>query len=243
MATENDILRYTVQFPKEFEVADSLRDFALAVSGGDLDKPGPGKLLAHLADANDYWDLYWRTIKAHGSMSKALAFPEAKSIGDIFESAWLAPFLSGGRTAQEDITHRNGGVFISCMRDKDFAFFGTLGGIYEWSPRWLERGENVRSQRSGQSWLTYGKPTAAALKNWGASEAEDLEWGLSAIEAVKWDDGRRLIIGRSRNGFMTRWLAVLPPDQTAMSLLGEHELGEIAAEQVAREEAFGPEGN
>jgi hypothetical protein len=231
-----DLFKYTEQFPAEFAAAKTFAEFAASLDGS---KPGTGRLLQHIAAKYpDSWELYYRTIKAHGFVSRALAMPEAKSVRDIFASVSLYPYEIGGKFRSELQYVRAGAAFISGTRAKGFDYFGRLGAIYEWSPKWLERGDKVRSVRSGTQWLTGAVPTHEVVKAYGAIAGPG-EWELATFEAVRRNDGRILIIARSSNGFGNRWLALLDEGETALSMLDDHERGEIAAELEARRAAWG----
>lgn len=230
--------RFTEQFPAEFAAASTFAEFAASLDGS---KPGPGRLLQHIVEKygqDSYWSQYFRTIKAHGFVGKALAFPDAKSVRDIFTDVSLYPYETGGLTREQIQYVRAGAAFISDTRAKGFAYFGRLGATYEWSSRWLEKGEKVRSVRGGTQWLTAAIPTHATVKAYGAIAGPG-EWELATFEIVRRDDGRQLVVARSTNGFGNTWLALLDAGETALSMLDDHERGEIEAEMQRQRDAWG----
>lgn len=231
-----DLIKYSEQFPAEFAAANSFAEFAASLDGS---KPGPGRLLQHIAEKyGDAWDKSFRTIKAHGSSpSRALLMPEAKTVRDLFADVSLYPYETGGKYRDQIQYVRAGAAFISANRASGFAFFGRLGAVYEWSKEWLARGDKVRSVRGGSQWLTAAIPTQATVDAFGAIAGPG-EWELATFEAVEWNDGRILIVARCNNGFGQRWLALLQPGETALSMLDDHERGEIEAERAREAEAY-----
>lgn len=230
-----DLFKYSEQFPAEFASASTFAEFANKL---DASKPGPGRLLQHIAATYpDSWELSFRTIKSHGFVGKALLLPEARKASDIFADVSLYPYGIGQTNRNDCPMVQAGAAFISALRAKDFAYFGRLGAKYEWSPEWLKRGEKIRRISGGEQWLTGAKPTQAVIDAFGPVTAD--EWGLATFEIVKRDDGRLLVIARCRNGFGERWLALLDAGESALPMLGDHERGEIAAEEARQVEAWG----
>lgn len=218
---------YTERFPAEFAASATFADFAASL---DASTPGPGRLLQHVATTYpEQWERYYRTIKTHGFVSRSLLLPEARKASDVFADVSLYPYQTG-IYRDETAYLLAGAAFVSSTRAKDFVYFGRLGAKYEWSRDWLARGERLGSVSGGVQWLTAAKPTAAVVEAFGPVSVE--EWGLSTFEAVQWSDGRTLIIARCNNGFGVQWVAVLDKGETAFSMLGEHERGEIEAERA-----------
>jgi len=230
-----DFFKITEKFPAEFAAAKSFAEFAASL---DASKPGPGRVLQHIAERygdEAYMSTYFHTVKAHGFVSRALSLPNVKTVAELFESVSLLPYSIGG-----DSCEIAGMVFVSGLRAKGFDYFGHLGATYDWSPKWLERNppEYIRRVSKPNQFLTGAKPSAALVEAWG-SYGNDREWSLATVEAIRWEDGRTLICGRSRNGFGTQWLALLNPGETAVSMLSDHERGEIEAEKQAQIAAWG----
>lgn len=231
----SQLFRYTEQFPEAFANSATFADFAAALDGS---KPGPGKLLQHIAERYpDSWEGAYQTFKAHGFLARPLAMPHARKVGDIFAGVDLYPYETGIFRGQVQYV-RNGAAFISSLRAPGFAYFGRLGATYEWSPRWLERGEKIRSVRGGTQWLTAATPSVATVAAIG-SVCGPGEWDLATFEVIRWQDGRQLVTTRSHNGFGARWLALLDAGESALSMLDDHERGEIEAEQARQVEAWG----
>lgn len=229
-----DLFNYTKLFPAEFAAADSFAAFAAALDGS---QPGPGKLLQHIAAKYPgAWDNSFRTIKVHGFVGRPLLCPEARKAADLFAEVSLYPHATGGHYRHEEPHVQAGAAFISETHAKGFAYFGPLGATYGWSPEHLARGSKIRSQRGGQNWLTGAKPTPAVVEAFGATGTDD--WDLATFEVVRRDDGRQLVVARSHNGFGSRWLALLDAGETAVSMLSDHERGEIEAEMQRQREAW-----
>lgn len=169
-------------------------------------------------------------------MSRALVMPHAKTVRELFADVSLYPYQMGGYRSDTEYV-KAGACFVMGSRAKGFQFFGRLGATYEWSKEWLARGEKLRSVRGGNQWLTAAKPTQELVKAYGAKPGSD-DWDLSTFEVVDWADGRRLVIGRCHNGFGVRWIALLNAEETALSMLGDHERGEIEAEEARQKDAY-----
>lgn len=233
-----DLFKYTQQFSAEFAAADTFADFAASL---DSSNPGPGRMLQHIADKYPgAWELCFQTFKTHGFVSKALLCPAARKVRDVFESVSLFPYETGGGFRHESQYVRAGAVFLSQTRCPGFAYFGRLGATYEWASDHLTRGEAIRSVRGGSQWLTAAVPAESVVSAYGSKPGPD-DWSLATIEAVQWADGRILLIARAANHFGERWLALLDAGETALSMLSDHERGEIAAEQERQNAAWGVE--
>lgn len=217
----SDLWKYGEQFPNEWAAASTFAEFAAALDGS---KPGPGKLLQHIAaTCPDSWETGFQTLKIHGFMSRALALPHARKAADIFAHVGLYPCQTGVYRDQVQYVEA-GAAFISGLRAPGFDYFGRLGANY------VRDGKPYIS--GGLQVLTAAKPTAAVIAACGNAGAG--EWDLATFEAVRWADGRTLICTRSTNGFGTQWLCVLDAGESALSLLSEHERGEIQAEHARK---------
>jgi hypothetical protein len=229
-----DLFRYSEQFAEQFAAANTFAEFAASL---DASKPGPGRLLQHIAEQYpDSWELSFRTIKAHGFVGRELLLREAKAVEDIFAAVSLYEYATGGMYRDQIPYVRDGFAFVSALRCEDFAYFGRLGAIYDWSPDWLKRGEKIRRVHGGTQYLTAAKPTQAVIDAYGPAGAG--EWDLATFEVIK-HETNLLVTVRANNGFGERWLAVLPLGSSALPMMGEHERGEIAAEQARQVEAWG----
>lgn len=231
-----DLFRATERHPREFAESATLREFAYSLNGS---KPGTGRLLQHISDNyGESWELYYRTIKNHGFVNRPLLLPDARKVSDLLESCTLLG-TENGRYLHETQPAIRKLAFIFATRAKGFAYSGHLGAVYGWSKSWLARGERLRAiLRSNGYYATYGKPTAALVEAYGA-DAGAGDWNLSTLEAVQWDDGRILIVANCNNGFGRQWVAVLDAGENTLSLLGEHERGEVEADKEARLAAWG----
>lgn len=227
--------RVTVECSAQFAEHDNFADFAASL---DASKPGTGRLLQNIAQKypNGYWSLYYATIKVHGFVGRALLMPKATKCRDIFADVSLYPYESGGLYRHQIQHVRAGAAYISGRRAPGFEYFGRLGAIYEWSQRWLERGEKIKSIRGGTQWLTGAIPTQATVDAYGAIAGPG-EWELGTFEAIKRDDGI-LVTAKCNNGFGSRWLALLDSDECALDMLDDHERGEIEAEIARRDDAW-----
>jgi hypothetical protein len=232
---ESDFFSATELHADEFKAANTLEEFISLIPDNRASWQIGMMKSAIEKYGSEYWGhRYFATIKNHGFMTRALELPNVRKAAELFESVALYPMSTGGRASSYAET---GAVFISTSgRDNGFAYFGPLGARYDWSPDWLKRGEKVRRQSGGQNWLTGGVPSPALKNCWGA--CEDPEWRLSTVEVIKWEDGRFLAVGRARNGFSSRWLAVLDAGESVMPMLSEWERGEIAAEKAAQAAAW-----
>lgn len=231
-----DLFRHTETHAAEFAASDTFAAFAAALDGS---KPGTGKLLQHIAVTYPgTWEATYATFKAHGFVGKALLMPHARKVSDLFDDVSLYAYTMGGRTRAETSYVRNGAGFVSHNRAKGFGYFGRLGATYQWAPEHLARGAKVRSVRGGEQWLTGATPNAAVIAAYGAPAGPE-DWDISTFEAIRWSDGRILVTVNCHNGFGTRWLAVLDADQSALSMLDDHERGEIEAERARQAEAWG----
>lgn len=225
--------------PEQFAKHETLAAFAASL---DASKPGEGKVMQWLVERypDGYWPGYYTTIKNHGFMSKALAMPHARKVTDIFESVMLAQSVNG--VYRDQIPYKAlGYAFVSALRNPDFAYFGYLGAKYGWSKDWLKRGERLRAilRTNGNNWLTVAKPNAALRAIVGPAGPGDFQ--TATYEAIKRPDGRILITERDNTGIGTRWIALLDVGESCLSMLSEHELGEIKAEQAQRLAGYGTE--
>lgn len=233
-----DLFKYSEQFPSEFAAADSFRAFANSLDGS---KPGPGKLLQHIAETYpESWELSFQTIKEHGFTGGPLLLPHARTARELFSDVSLYPYATGAHYRDQIDYVRAGAAFVSVLRSKGFAYFGRLGATYEWSPEWLKRGEKIKRVSGGIQYVTAAKPTQAVIDAYGPCGAG--EWDLATFEIVKRDDGRQLVVARANNGFGSRWLALLDPGETATALMSDHERGEIAAEEARQADAWKESG-
>lgn len=229
----------TERHAAEFAASATLAEFAASL---DASKPGDGRVLQHIVATypDGYWTSYYETIKAHGCfVSHALLMPHARKVTDLFESVMLAQSVNG--CYRHEVPYvRDGYAFVSAMRAKGFAYFGYLGATYGYSKDWLKRGERLPAILNSGSgnWLTAAKPNAAFIKAYGYAAGSG-DYNLATIEAVQWSDGRILILARDNLGFSSRWIAILDAGESAMSMLSEHELGEIAHEESARLAGYG----
>lgn len=189
----------------------------------------------------------FKAFKARGIefVSKPLPFPSAASAADLFEAARFVPTPEGGLyrdQAAKLLAERTGGegfVFVSSHRAAEFALSAHMGGKLDWSPEWLARGERIRRRTGAAKFYgTYARPNAAVLKAWGDDMGEG-EWALASVEAVKWESGHVLIIGRSHNGFANRWLALLDPGASLFPLMPQADRDFIEAERAAERAAWG----
>lgn len=218
-----DLFKYTEQFPEAFTNAETFDAFAAQLDGS---KPGPGKLLQHIAAKYPgSWDASYRTIKKHGFTAKPLLLPEATKARDIFADVGLYPYQCGCYRHEVEYV-RAGAAFVSGRRadraakDTGFDYFGRLGASY------VRNGKPYIS--GGKQVLTAAKPTDAVKSVY--SDAGAGEWNLASFEAITWEDGRTLITVRATNGFVERWLCILDPGETAFALLPERDRMAIAAE-------------
>jgi hypothetical protein len=220
----------TERFSAEFAAADTFADFAAAL---DASKPGIARVIQYQADKYpDNWTRTYRTFKAHGFVAKELLLPEARTVRDIFADVSLYEYQTGGRTRAENPYVRAGAAFISTSRARDFAYFGHLGADYSL------RDGYAKHIKGGTYWLTGAVPTQAVVSAYGSPTGAD-EWDISTFEVIRWEDGRQLVTVNCHNGFGTRWLAVLDAGETALSMLDDHERGEIEAEKARQIEAWG----
>jgi hypothetical protein len=226
----HDMYGHALAHPTEFAAANTFAEFAASL---DASKPGSGRLLQHIAERYpDTWEASFQTVKHRPYVARALLLPHVTKASEIFADVSLYPYEIGGKYLHEYRRVQAGAAFISEHRANGFAYFGRLGATYEWSPR---HSDKVRSVRGGEQWLTAAKPTQAVIDAYAPCGAG--EWDLSTFEAVRRDDGYILIIVRCNNGFGDRYLCLLDPDETAMSMLSEHERGEIEAELARQQEA------
>ncbi len=219
---------YCEAFPAEFAAADSFAAFAAALDGS---KPGPGKLLQHIAAKYPgSYERAFQTIKAHGFTGRALLLPHARKAADIFAHVGLYPYETGGLYRHQLQYVQAGAAFVSGHRAKGFDYFGRLGADY------------VRDGRpyisGGLQVLTAAKPTPAVIEAYGHGPGAG-EWDLATFEAVRWEDGRTLITLQAVNGFGRDWLCILDAGESAFAMLSEHERGEIEAERARKAEQQG----
>lgn len=228
----------TTRHPEAFARCDNLREFAYSL---DASKPGDGRLLQHVADKYpDYWDRMYRTFKAHGFMTKALAMPEARKARDVFASVSLYPRDGAGKTRNECSLAKAGAAFISTTRAKNFAFSDHLGASYGWSARFAPGEVRAILKTGNGMWLTGAVATPEALAALGAKHGSG-DYDLATFEAVQWEDGRILLTARDHLGYGDTWVALLDPGETTLAMLSDHERGEIAAEEAAKAAAWGRE--
>lgn len=225
---------------EQFAASATLAQFAASL---DASKPGDGKVLQWLVAKypDGYWKQYFATVKAHGFLSKALLMPDARKVTDLFESVMLAP-MSGGIARGRIPYKAQGYAFVSDSRAKGFAYFGYLGAKYGFSANEWHRkaGRRVRAilRTNGPNWLTAAKPSAAMVAAVGVAGPGD--WQSATYEAIQHSNGKILICERDNIGIGSgRWVALLDAGESALSMLGEHELGEIAAEQSAKLAGYG----
>lgn len=230
-----DFHRYTEQFPEEFAAASSFVEFAKAL---DASRPGPGRLLQAIAEQYPgSWEPYFQTVKEHGFVLRPLLLPKARTVRDIFASVALYPSQNG--VYRDEVNYvKAGAAYISAMRAPGFDYADRLGATYEWSPKWLKRGEKICSIRGGERWVTAAVPTEEVVATYGSGVGSG-EWDLATFEVIRWEDGRHLVCVRSNNGFSSQWLAILDAGETALSMLSEAELSRIAAERQRKLEAWG----
>lgn len=217
-----DLVQYTKDFPDQFAAAETFAEFAASLDGG---KPGAGRLLQHVsAKYPGAWESNYRTIKRYGFTACALLLPDATKAADIFAEVALYPYQTGGVYRHEVAYLRAGAAFISALSADKFDYFGRLGASY------VRNGRPYTS--GGKEVLTAAKPTAAVVAAFGPCGFD--EWDLATFEAIKRDDGRTLIVCRSRNGFAQRWLCFLDPGETALSLLSAQERDQISQEEALK---------
>jgi hypothetical protein len=221
----HDLWSYAERFPSQWAAAATFAEFAAALDGS---KPGPGRLLQHIAATYpDSWENGFQTLKNHGFLSKPLLLPHACKAADIFADVSLYPFATGGRYRHENSYVEAGAAFISALRAPGFAYFGRLGANY--APR-----NGNPAVAGGLQVLTGAKPSPAVVAAYGKAGADD--WDLATFEAVQWSDGRILVVARAHNGFGQRWLCLLDAGESALSMLSDHERGEIEAEEARKAE-------
>lgn len=226
-----DFYRATEQFPQEYASAATFAEFAASL---DASKPGIGRLLQHIAAKYpESWEAYFATIKTHGRfLSRSLVMPHARKVTDIWESVGLFPMTGG--CARRDVPHVAAGhAFVSGTRAPGFAYFGYLGAKYGFSAN----GTRAILRTGNGNWLTAAKPNESLRKAHIAAGPGEYE--TATYEAIRQNDGRILICSRDNLGIGSGdWIALLDAGQTALSMLSEHELGEIAAEQAAQAAAW-----
>lgn len=227
----HQLFAITERHPEQFAAAESFEAFARSL---DASKPGDGRWLQHIAESYPgQWEPGFQTLKIHGFMNKPLYLPRARKASDIFAHVGLYPMALGGvyRCDIPYVVAR--AAFVSALRAPGFDYFGRLGADY------VRNGKPYIA--GGQQMLTAAKPSRAVIDAYG--DAGEGDWDLATFEAVRWGDGRTLIIAGTHNGFGRRWLAVLDAGETALSMLSEHELGEIEAERVRRDAQMAAIGN
>lgn len=228
--------------PDAFESCDTLDTYADAIR--DTTKPGFSRFLdATLERHSDTWlKRLYATFKAHGFVSRALALPHARKVSDVFSDVSLYDQSSGnGAYRGQSDCERAGARFISTSRAPGFAYFDSIGADYSWSPNWIARGERLRQRSGGKNMLTGCKPSRALVDVMGPLGTGDFH--ISSFDAVRWSDGRILIVANRYCGIGSEWVAILDPGETAISMLSEWERGEIEAEQERQNAAWSmPEG-
>lgn len=225
---ESTIYDITQRHPEAFSASGTLAQFAANIGGKY------GDFLAKYGEPQSWASRYYATIKAHGFMPRALQFPDIRKASDLFESVHLASMATDGHAP----SYFPEFVFVSTSRNPGFAYFGPIGARYSWSPEWLNRAppERIRRQSGGATFLTAGKPCARVAEEWHSG---DDEWKLSTLECIGWEDGRTLVVGRSRNGFSNAWVCLLDAGESVYPMLPEADRERIAAEKAKQAAAWG----
>lgn len=223
-----DLAAYAEQYPEQFAKAETFSEFAQTL---DSSKPGPGRLLQHVASKYPgTWDRAFRTIKRHGFQARELLLPDATKCADIFADVSLYPMNRGGHYRHACHYVAAGAAFISTIRAADFAYFGHLGARYSKNPK-----TGCGVIKGGEMYLTAAKPTNAVIEAFGPVGSNG--WDLATFEVVRRSSGELLVTAHTHDGFGSRWLCILGAGETVIPMLSEHERGEIAAELENRKAA------
>lgn len=183
------------------------------------------KFKEHLRKYCDGWaERYFQTCKSHGlarAPHSPLAMPHAKTVADVFSACALLP--NGSKK----------GTFISGHRGGGFAFSGHIGGKYSHTYRAGDPEPHLRL--SGTTFEVTRVTLTDKAKNALSSTMTfyDWTWGL---EAVRWEDGRTLLVARYDQIIGGTWLAVLDAGETLEGLYSEKDAARIHASRTAQPE-------
>ena len=200
---------------------ETLSDFIAAIPVNDATR---AYLLKYSGAPNDYNDRWFRTWKKHGYGSRPLAFPEAETVADLFETAKLVDIAIGaGKFRDEGIrlAGTQGYAFIggrSAKQTENIVPFEWVG--FKHCIRALPKSPDKlfchALKGSGKTLATYVKPKAA-LSDWLMGSTigtinRELEFSMSvSFEAVEREGGKTLIIARFECG--QEWIALLDSDK------------------------------
>lgn len=232
MSDTSDMFRRFQRHPEALEQADTVEKFVELVYAGPAKGHADAGVIEHFIRGQHAWTRYvFRTLKAHGidtAPSRPLYVPEAKTLTDIVWDVRFLPCPEGGQTREQNLQQVGHRLFLSGLRSKGDIPFGTMGGTRSWSPGWLKRGEKIRQHNGGKTYGCYARPQTAVLEAWRSIVGGVID----ALEFVRWDDGRTLVLARGEKTFEL-WLALLDPGACGAATLMPFEDQQLIADNKA----------
>lgn len=203
------------------ESCETLSDFIAAIPVTDAMR---AHLVKYAGAPNDYNDRWFRTWKKHGYGYRPLAFPEAETVADLFETAKLVDISIGaGKYRDEGIrlAGTQGYAFINGRTAKN------LPGVvpFEWVgfrhciralPKTPDKLFCYSLKGKGTTVATYVKPKTA-LFDWltGSTTGtinRELAFSMGvSFEAVERDGGKTLIVAKFECG--QEWIALVDSEK------------------------------
>ena len=207
--------------PALVESCETLSDFIAAIPVNDAMR---AHLLKYAGAPNDYNDLWFRTWKKHGYSSRPLAFPEAETVADLFETAKLVDISIGAWKFRDEgirLAKTEGFAFINGRNAKEtenVVPFERIG--FSHCIRALPKEQNklfcYSLKGNGKTVATYVKPKTA-LFDWltGSTTGtinRELAFSMGvSFEAVERDCGKTLIVAKFEVG--QEWIALVDSEK------------------------------
>ena len=228
--------------PEAFARSETLEQFAANIGGGE------GENLARYVGG--WADYSFRTAKTHGldkAPARPLYCPEARTLADLVEDVRFIPTPPGGMYRDEARAYVDGRFFVySSHRQGRAGEDGgeslprySVGAEYGYSSTRDGAGNPIRRQSGGVDHATYARPTKALADAWAAI-VDSTPGTISALELIRWADGRTLAVASHINGIFDLWAAVLDPGAAdGLALMPEADRALVEAERAKMRDAWG----